>query len=58
MEKDFTLLVHNTGIHLPDMEIDAADVFGINLSITHDKVLLSLIFWFGQDKIMNFGRTF
>ena len=25
--KDFTFLVHNAGIHLPDVEIDATDVF-------------------------------
>jgi hypothetical protein len=27
MEKDFTLLIHDTGIHLPGMEIDATDIF-------------------------------
>jgi hypothetical protein len=30
-EKDFTLLVHDTGIHLTGMKIDATDIFGINL---------------------------
>jgi hypothetical protein len=40
MEKDFTGPVHDTGIHFPGMEIDAADIFGINLSITHNEVLL------------------
>jgi hypothetical protein len=40
MEKDFTFLIHNTGIHVTGVEIDATDIFGINLSITHDKVLL------------------
>jgi hypothetical protein len=40
MEKDFTLLIHDTGIHLPGVEIDATDIFRINLSITHDEVLL------------------
>ena len=38
--KDFTFLIHDTGIHLPGIEIDATDIFLINLSITHDKVLL------------------
>jgi hypothetical protein len=38
IEKDFTLFIHDTGIHFPGVEIDATDVFGINLSITHDKV--------------------
>jgi hypothetical protein len=33
MEKDFTLFIHDAGIHLPGVEIDAADVFGINLSM-------------------------
>ena len=44
MEKDFTLLIHNAGIYLTGVEIDATDIFGINLSITHDEVLLCLIF--------------
>jgi len=39
---DFTLFIHDTGIHLTGVEIDAADIFGINLSLTHDKVLLCL----------------
>jgi hypothetical protein len=42
MEKDFTFLIQNADIHFPGMEIDATDIFGINLSITHDKVLLYL----------------
>jgi hypothetical protein len=40
MEKDFTFLIHNAGIYFPGVEIDATDIFRINLSITHDKVLL------------------
>jgi hypothetical protein len=40
MEIDFTHLKHKADIHMPGMEIDATDIFGINLSITHDKVLL------------------
>lgn len=35
MEKDITILLHNTGIHLPVVEIDATDKFRINLYITY-----------------------
>jgi hypothetical protein len=27
MEKDFTFLIHNAGIHLMGVEIDATDIF-------------------------------